>query len=61
MIQHIEAATQMTIGAVLAQIVLHMFGIELGRALALNAVMLGVSYARALWVRRLFVWIEGRA
>ena len=51
---HAEAFAQVAIGAVLAQIVLWLFGVHLAEAVALNGVMLGVSYLRSYAIRRAF-------
>jgi hypothetical protein len=51
---HFEAAANSVIGIVLAQIVLLAFGVPLHEAVALNAAMLVVSYARSFVVRLVF-------
>jgi phosphate/sulfate permease len=51
---HAEAIANSLIGAVLAQLVLWIFGLPITEALSLNATMIGVSYARAFALRRLF-------
>ena len=51
---HAEAFAQVAIGAVLAQIVLWLFGVHLAEAIALNCVMLAVSYVRSYAIRRAF-------
>lgn len=51
---HVEAVTNASVGIALAQLVLWGIGVELTRAIALNATMFGVSYARSYALRRLF-------
>jgi hypothetical protein len=51
---HFEAAANSIIGIVLAQLVLLAFGVPLHEAVALNAVMIGVSYARSFVLRLAF-------
>jgi hypothetical protein len=57
---HAEAAANSVLGIVLAQIVLFAFGIELREAVALNAVMIGVSYCRSFLLRIFFAWLANR-
>jgi hypothetical protein len=49
----------MVAGTALAQIVLAAFGVEFDRAIALNGVMFGVSYARTYAIRRAFATWRG--
>jgi hypothetical protein len=51
---HFEAAANSIIGIALAQIVLLAFGVPMNEALVLNAVMIGVSYARSFVLRMVF-------
>jgi hypothetical protein len=51
---HLEALMNAILGIGLSQLVLACFGIELRQAIASNTVMIGVSYARAYALRRLF-------
>ena len=51
---HAEAGANAFLGIVLSQIVLACFGVEFREAIALNATMFGVSYARSYALRRLF-------
>jgi len=51
---HFEAAANCVIGIVLAQLVLLAFGVPLHEAVVLNAVMIGVSYARSFVLRVVF-------
>lgn len=48
---HGEALANAVIGIGLSQIVLAGFGVELRQAVALNAAMIGVSYARSYVLR----------
>ena len=54
---HIESAANSLIGAALSQSVLWLFGVPIVEALSLNATMIGVSYARAFVLRRVFARI----
>jgi len=56
---HFEAAANSVAGIILAQLVLLAFGVPIGKALALNATMLVVSYARAFVLRILFARMAG--
>lgn len=56
-LSHAEAVSNSIIGAGLSQLVLWLFGIPITEALTLNAIMIGVSYARAFVLRRLFARI----
>ena len=51
---HGEAVANALIGAGLSQLVLWIYGLPLTEALSLNATMIGVSYGRALALRRIF-------
>jgi hypothetical protein len=51
---HAEATANALIGAGLSQLVLWLFGMPITEALYLNVVMIGVSYARAFALRRMF-------
>jgi hypothetical protein len=53
-IAHFEAAANSVIGIALAQLVLFAFGVPLHEAAVLNAVMIGVSYARSFVLRVVF-------
>lgn len=55
-LQHsnVEAIANSIIGAVLGQLVLWLFGVPITEAVSLNITMIGVSYARAFALRRLF-------
>jgi phosphate/sulfate permease len=53
-VSHAEAIANAVAGAVLAQLVLWFFGVPLNEALSVNAAMIGVSYARAFALRRIF-------
>jgi hypothetical protein len=57
---HAEAAANSVLGIVIAQIVLFAFGIAFREALALNAVMIGVSYCRSFFLRIFFAWLADR-
>jgi hypothetical protein len=51
---HAEACANAVAGLALAQGVLWAFGLPLGEAVALNVVMLAVSYVRAFVLRLVF-------
>lgn len=51
---HIEALLNCITGVVLAQLVLWAFGVPLHEALALNVVMILVSYVRSFVLRMIF-------
>jgi hypothetical protein len=51
---HYETWAQMVVGTCLAQIVLWSFGVPLGHALSINAVMFFVSYIKTYAIRRMF-------
>ena len=51
---HAEAIANSLIGAGLSQLVLWLFGVPLTEAITVNATMIGVSYARAFALRRVF-------
>jgi hypothetical protein len=57
---HAETLAQMLIGTLLAQSILALFGVPLHEALALNAVMFGVSYLRTYAIRRAFAALHTR-
>lgn len=54
MLAHFEAAANSVIGIALAQLVLFAFDVPLHEAVALNAAMIGVSYARSFVLRVMF-------
>jgi hypothetical protein len=51
---HAEAAANAFAGIILSQLVPACFGVAVTQAVTLNATMVGVSYARAYALRRLF-------
>lgn len=51
---HAEAIANSVIGAGLSQLVLWLFSVPFTEAISLNAAMIGVSYARAFALRRMF-------
>lgn len=51
---HAEAIANSFIGAGLSQLVLWIFSMPITEAISLNAIMIGVSYARAFALRRMF-------
>lgn len=58
-LRHAEALSNAVAGIVLAQVVLWLFGVPLMSAIGMNAVLFGVSYARAFVLRGLFARIGG--
>jgi len=54
---HAEAVANSVVGAGLSQLVLWVFGVPITEAITLNGVMIGVSYARAFLLRRIFARI----
>ena len=53
-VSHAEAVANSLIGAGLSQLVLWLFSIPITEAVSLNVTMIGVSYARAFALRRMF-------
>jgi hypothetical protein len=51
---HWESTANAIIGAGLSQLVLWLFAIPITEAVSLNVTMIGVSYARAFALRRMF-------
>jgi hypothetical protein len=55
---HFEALANAVAGIALSQTLLWIFGVEFREAIALNAAMIGVSYARNFVLRILFSRLE---